>query len=401
MTPKVSVRGINQPQSPMRRLEGAFLKAKELRDRIYQLNIGQPDIETPKEYLEVIKNLNEKVIKYGPSAGLPEYRKTLAEYYKSYGIEVDWEDIVVTTGGSEAIIFTFAAITDTGDEIIIPEPFYANYNGFGNMASVKIVPVTSKPENGYALPPVEEIEKKITSKTKAIFICNPGNPTGYAYTKEEIESLKNLCKKHNLFLVSDEVYREFVYEGRHNSILEEPGFEEYGIITDSLSKRFSLCGARLGCVVSKNKEFIAAVTKMGQARLCPPTIEQLAAINVHKLGEEYYSKIREEYRKRRDTVIKHVCDMEGAFCKTPNGAFYMLVKLPIKDCVDFASYMLTEFHLDNETVLVAPGNGFYATEGLGNDEIRIAYILNTKDLDRAMVILKEGLKEYRKKRGLN
>ncbi len=400
MAPTLSKRGNIQPASPMRRLEPILLKAKGERNRIYQLNIGQPDIETPEEYLNVLKNLGEKVIKYGPSAGLPEYRKTLANYYQSYGINVDWEDIVVTTGGSEAIVFAFTAICDPGDEVIIPEPFYANYNGFANMANVNIVPVTSKPENGYALPPIEEIEKKITSKTKAIMICNPGNPTGYAYSKEEIEALKELCKKHNLFLVSDEVYREFVYEGKHNSILEEKGFEEYGIITDSLSKRFSLCGARLGCIVSKNKEVIDSITKMGQARLCPPTIEQMAAIEVHKLGEKYYSSIREEYKRRRDTIMKHLCDMEDTFCKIPNGAFYMLVKLPIKDCIDFATFMLRDFKLDNETVLVAPGNGFYATEGLGMDEVRIAYVLNRKDLERAMTILKEGLKAYRKERGL-
>ncbi len=400
MAPKLSKRGNSQPASPMRRLEPVFLQAKKERKRIYQLNIGQPDIETPEEYLNVLKNLNEKVIKYGPSAGLPEYRQTLANYYQSYGINVDWEDIVVTTGGSEAIIFALCAVCDPGDEVIIPEPFYANYNGFANMANVKIVPVTSRPENGYALPSIEEIENKINSKTKAIMICNPGNPTGYAYTVEEIESLKNLCKKHNLFLISDEVYREFVYEGKHNSILEKDGFEEYGIITDSLSKRFSLCGARLGCIVSKNKSIIASITKMGQARLCPPTIEQLAAMEVHKLGETYYSKIREEYKLRRDTIMKHISRMENTFCKLPNGAFYMLVKLPIQDCIDFATFLLKDFHLDNETVLVAPGNGFYATEGLGMDEIRIAYILNQRDLDRAMTILNEGLKAYRESRGL-
>ncbi len=400
MAPKLSNRGNNQPASPMRRLEPVLLEVKESGKKVYPLNIGQPDIETPQEYLNVLKNLNEKVVKYGPSAGLPEYRKTLATYYQSYGINVNWEDIIVTTGGSEAIIFAFAAICDPGDEVIIPEPFYANYNGFANMANVNIVPVTSKPENGYALPPIEEIEKKINSKTKAIMICNPGNPTGYAYTEKEIEDLKELCKKHNIFLVSDEVYREFVYEGKHNSILEKEGFEEYGIITDSLSKRFSLCGARIGCIVSKNKDIIDSVTKMGQARLCPPTIEQLAAIEVHKLGEEYYSKIKTEYKLRRDTIMKHISEMEDTFCKIPNGAFYMLVKLPIKDCIDFATFMLRDFSLDNETVLVAPGNGFYATEGLGMDEIRIAYILNKNDLDRAMVILKEGLKEYRKAKGV-
>ncbi len=397
---EISKRGKTQPQSPMRRLEGALLKAKNLRDRIYQLNIGQPDIETPNEYLNVLKNLNEKVIKYGPSAGLPEYRKTLANYYQSYGIDVEWEDIVVTTGGSEAIVFALSAVCDPGDEVIIPEPFYANYNGFANMSGVKIVPVTSNPETGYALPDLEEFEKKVSKRTRAIMICNPGNPTGYAYTKDELEKLKDFCKQHSLFLISDEVYREFVYSGKHNSVLEEKGFEEYGIITDSLSKRFSLCGARLGCVLSKNKEVMNAIKKMAQSRLCPPTIEQLGAIEVHKLGQEYYSKIREEYKLRRDTIMSHLCDMEDTFCKTPNGAFYMLVKLPIKDCIDFATYLLTEFQLDNETVLVAPGNGFYATEGLGMDEIRIAYILNSKDLDRAMVILKEGLKAYRKARGL-
>jgi len=243
MSPKISERGKTQPSSPMRRLEKPFLEAKEKRDRIYQLNIGQPDIETPKEYLNVIKNLKEKVIKYGPSTGLPEYRKTLAKYYQSYGINVDWEDIVVSTGGSEAIIFALSAVCDPGDEVIIPEPFYANYNGFANMTGAKIVPVLSKPETGYALPSIAEIENKITDKTKAIMICNPGNPTGYAYSEEELEQLKTLCKKFSLFLISDEVYREFLYEGKHNSILEKDDFDEYGIITDSLSKRFSLCGA--------------------------------------------------------------------------------------------------------------------------------------------------------------
>ncbi len=394
MTKSISKRGSVQPASPMRRLEAPYLKMKAVRSRIYPLNIGQPDIATPPAYMDVYRNFPGPTIKYGPSGGLPEYRETLSSYYAKCGISLNPDEILVTTGGSEAIIFVFAAITDPGDEVIVPEPFYANYNGFANMVGARIVPVTSKAETGYALPPISEIESKISSRTRAIMICNPGNPTGYAYTEEEIGILKALCLKHNLFLVSDEVYREFVYDGRHHSIFSKPGFEDHGIIVDSLSKRFSLCGARLGQVASHNKKVIDAILKMGQARLCPPTVEQIAAIEVHKLGEEYFDGIREEYRKRRDTVYDGLMKIDGVFCKKPRGAFYIQTKLPVEDSVKFAHWLLTEFDVNNETVLVAPGNGFYATEGIGLDEIRIAYIIESSQLATAMEILRKGLNVY-------
>lgn len=394
MAKDISRRGTRQPASPMRRLEGAFLKVRHERSRIYPLNIGQPDIETPTEYMDVYRNYPEPVIRYGPSGGLPEYRQVLSRYYAANGIPVSADEVLVTTGGSEAIIFAMAAISDPGDEVIIPEPFYANYNGFANMVGVKIVPVTAKAETGYALPPLVDVQAKISDRTRAIMICNPGNPTGYAYSKDEIEALKALCRKHDLFLVSDEVYREFVYEGAHNSILAEPGFEDYGIIVDSLSKRFSLCGARMGQVACKNPQVMDAILKMGQARLCPPTVEQVAAIEVHKLGEPYFNQVRDEYKKRRDVVYDGLMKMDGVFCKRPNGAFYVQARLPVKDAVDFARWMLTEFQEDNETVLVAPGNGFYASEGVGLDEVRIAYIINCEQLARAMELMKKALDAY-------
>jgi len=398
MTKAISQRGAAQPASPMRRLEGAYLKVRQERSRIYPLNIGQPDIETPDAFRAAYRNFPEKTIKYGPSGGLPEYRQVLADYYAAYGIDVTADQVLVTTGGSEAIVFVMAAIADPGDEVIIPEPFYANYNGFANMTGIRVVPVTSRAETGYALPDVAEIEGKITGRTRAIMICNPGNPTGYAYSSDEIEALKALCVKHDLFLVSDEVYREFVYEGRHHSVLTDPGTADYAIVVDSLSKRFSLCGARLGQVVCRNEAVLDAVLKMGQARLCPPTVEQVAAIEVHKLGMDYFETIREEYRKRRDVVFDGLMAMDGVFCKKPNGAFYMLAKLPVDHAVDFASWMLTEFSDRNETVLVAPGNGFYATPGLGEDEVRIAYIINTGELARAMELMGKALAAYPRRR---
>ncbi|NOY23535.1 MAG: pyridoxal phosphate-dependent aminotransferase [Acidobacteria bacterium] len=394
MTKAISNRGKEQPASPMRRLEAPYLKMKDIRSHIYPLNIGQPDIETPPSYMDVYRNFPGPTIKYGPSGGLPEYRKILSDYYAGCGISLTPDEILVTTGGSEAIIFVFAAITDPGDEVIVPEPFYANYNGFANMVGSRIIPVTSRAETGYALPPISEVELKISPRTRAIMICNPGNPTGYAYTKEEISALKALCLKHDIFLVSDEVYREFVYDGKHHSILSEPGFEEHGIIVDSLSKRFSLCGARLGQVASHNKDVIDAILKMGQARLCPPTVEQYAAMEVHKLGQDYFDGIRKEYQKRRDTVYDGLMKIDGVFCKKPRGAFYIQAKLPVADTIEFAHWLLTEFELENETVLVAPGNGFYATKDIGLDEIRIAYIIESGQLARAMHILGEGLRAY-------
>ncbi len=394
MAKNISMRGVEQPASPMRRLEGAFLKVRHERDHIYPLNIGQPDIETPMEYMNVYRNYPETVIKYGPSGGIPEYREVLAGYYTGLGIDVTADDVLVTTGGSEAIVFVMAAITDPGDEVIISEPFYANYNGFANIVGCKVVPVTAKAEDGYALPPIADIAGRITDRTRAIMICNPGNPTGYAYTKEEIDALKSLCREHDLFLVSDEVYREFVYEGQHNSILAEPGFEDYGIIVDSLSKRFSLCGARMGQVACRNPKVMDAILKMGQARLCPPTVEQVAAMEVHKLGKAYFDQVRDEYSRRRDVVYDGLMAMDGVFCKKPNGAFYVQAKLPVKDAFDFASWMLTQFEDNNETVLVAPGNGFYATPGLGMDEVRIAYIIKCEELARSMELMKAALEQY-------
>ncbi len=382
--------------SPIRKLMPFANEAKSKDIHVYHLNIGQPDIKTPKEMIDVYHNYSDQVLAYGPSQGLEIYRKDLVRYYKNHKINLEIDDIIVTTAGSEAIVFALYVTCNPGDEIIVPEPFYTNYNGFATMAGVKIKPLTTFAENGFALPENNEIEKLISEKTKAIMLCNPGNPTGAVYSKEELGKIVELAKKHNLYIISDEVYREFTYDGTHHtSILEFEEIEDKAIMVDSISKRYSACGARIGCIVSKNKTLMASVLKFAQARLCPPTIDQLAADACIDLEEKYFEDILVEYKKRRDIVFEELQKIEGVLCVKPQGAFYIIAKLPIDDAEDFAKWMLSDFNRDNETVMFAPVQGFYSTPGLGKDEIRIAYILKEESLRKAMYLLREGLQEYK------
>ena len=395
---KLSERAINIQASPIRKLMPFANNAKKRGIKIYHLNIGQPDIETPKEMLDVYANYHDKVLAYGPSQGLDIYRENLVNYYGKHNITIDVADIIVTTAGSEAIIFSMLATCNQNDEIIIPEPFYTNYNGFASMTGVKIVPLTTQAENGFRLPSNEKIKSLISAKTKAIMLCNPGNPTGTVYPKKDIERAAKIAKENNLFIISDEVYREFVYDGlTHTSILDIAGMEELAIMVDSISKRYSACGARIGCLISRNKQLIASVLKFAQARLCPPTIDQLAANACIDIEAEYFVEILKEYDKRRNIVFDELQKIEGIVCIKPQGAFYIIAKLPIDDAEDFARWLLEEFSVNNETVMFAPAQGFYATPGIGKNEIRIAYVLNENDLKTAMDILRQGLEEYRKK----
>lgn len=393
---KLSERAINIQASPIRKLMPYANDAKKRGIKIYHLNIGQPDIETPKPMLDAYTNFDEKVLAYGPSQGLDIYRDNLVNYYGTHGIKIKTDDIIVTTAGSEAIIFAMLATCNQGDEIIIPEPFYTNYNGFASMTGVKIVPLTTYVENGFKLPEDKIIKSFITPRTKAIMLCNPGNPTGTVYLKEDLERVAKIAKDNDLFVISDEVYREFVYDGlSHTSILDIEGLEDKAIMVDSISKRYSACGARIGCLISKNKELIASVIKFAQARLCPPTIDQLAANAAIDIEEEYFKKILKEYDKRRNIVYEELQRIEGIVCIKPKGAFYIIAKLPIEDAEDFAKWILSDFSINNETVMFAPAQGFYASSDLGKNEVRIAYVLNVNDLKKAMRIFREGLEEYR------
>lgn len=395
---KLSERALNIQASPIRKLMPYANNAKKRGIKIYHLNIGQPDIETPKEMLDVYANYHEKVLAYGPSQGLDIYRENLVNYYERHNITIDVDDIIVTTAGSEAIIFAMLATCNHEDEIIIPEPFYTNYNGFASMTGVKIVPLTTQAENGFCLPDDEKIKSLISAKTKAIMLCNPGNPTGTVYPEKDIERVAKIAKENNLFVISDEVYREFVYDGlTHTSILDIEGLEELAIMVDSISKRYSACGARIGCFVSRNRELINSVIKFAQARLCPPTIDQLAANACIDIEAEYFVEILREYDKRRNIVFDELQKIDDLVCIKPKGAFYIIAKLPIDDAEDFARWLLEEFSVKNETAMFAPAQGFYATPGIGKDEIRIAYVLNENDLKTAMNILRQGLKEYRKR----
>jgi len=395
--PSISKKGQNMPESPIRKLvpfaEAAVKKGK----KIYQLNIGQPDIETPKVALEAVKNNNIDVLSYSHSAGFESYRNKLAKYYQKNDIPVTSEDIIITTGGSEALLFAMGSITDPGDEIIIPEPFYANYNGFANASGVKILPIQSSIDNNFALPPIAEFEKLITSKTKAILLCNPGNPTGYLYTREEIEQLAQLALKHDLFIVADEVYREFAYdEVKHHSIMSIPGLEQNAIMVDSVSKRYSMCGARIGCLVSKNKELMTTVMKFAQARLSPPTFAQIAAEAALDTPDEYFKEVNEEYTQRRNLLIEGLENIPGVKVAKPKGAFYCIAELPVKNADDFAKWLLEDFEHNKETVMVAPATGFYSTPNTGMNQVRIAYVLKKENLERAIDILKVALEEYNK-----
>ena len=393
--PKISQKGLKMPQSPIRKLVPFAEDAKKRGIKIYQLNIGQPDIKTPQVALDAVKNNDIEVLAYARSEGSETYREKLADYYKKNNINVGANDIIVTTGGSEALSFTMGSITDAGDEIIIPEPFYANYNGFSTANNTKVVPIVSSIDDGFALPAIEEFEKLITSKTKAILICNPGNPTGYLYSKEEIEKLKTLVLKHDLFLIADEVYREFVYDGNtHNSVMSLDGLDQHAIMIDSVSKRYSMCGARIGCVVSKNKAFIQTILKFAQARLSSPTYALMASEAALDTPQSYFDKVIVEYVARRDILISELNKIPNVKVSTPKGAFYCIAELPVADADYFAQWMLEKFENNKETIMVAPASGFYSTPGSGKNQIRIAYVLNKESLIRSVELLKLALEQY-------
>ena len=395
--PSISTKGIQMPESPIRKLVPYAEDAKKRGVKVFHLNIGQPDIKTPQIALDAVKNNDIETLSYARSEGSEAYRIKLSKYYANHNINVTEDNIVVTTGGSEALLFTIGSITDPGDEIIIPEPFYANYNGFSTASGVTVVPVISNIEDNFALPKIEDFEKLITKKTKAILICNPGNPTGYLYSKEEIEKLKQIVLKHNLFLIADEVYREFAYDGlTHTSVLSLDGLDENAIIIDSVSKRYSMCGARIGCIVSKNNEFIKTAIKFAQARLSPPTYALIASEAALDTPQSYFDDVKEEYVERRNTLVTELQKIEGVKVANPKGAFYCVAELPIADSDDFAQWLLEKFHLNNETIMIAPASGFYSTKGEGKNQIRMAYVLKKEDLIRSVAILKEALKKYSK-----
>lgn len=396
--PKVSQKGVQMPESPIRKLVPYAESAKKKGHKVYHLNIGQPDIKTPDVALNAIKNNNIEILEYSHSAGFESYRTKLSQYYTSHGLPIDTADIIITTGGSEALLFALGSTMDAGDEIIIPEPFYANYNGFSVASGVTVVPVISTIDEGFALPPIADFEKLITPKTKAILICNPGNPTGYLYRQEEIQQLAELVKKHDLFLIADEVYREFTYDGdKHYSVMNVPGIEQNAIMIDSVSKRYSMCGARIGCIVSKNKELMATAMKFAQARLSPPTFAQIASEAALDTPQSYFDEVIAEYKERRDTLISELNKIEGVKVATPKGAFYCIAQLPVDNADKFAQWLLESFDSKGETVMVAPAAGFYSTPGVGLTEIRIAYVLKKEDLIRSVEILAEAIKQYNSK----
>ena len=393
--PITSIKGRQMPPSPIRKLVPFAEKAKKEGKKIYHLNIGQPDIETPQTMINAIHNFSQKVVEYSHSAGIESYRRKLTGYYKRFDIELDYTEIIITTGGSEAIEIAMMSCMDPGDEILIPEPFYANYNGFSTQANVKVIPIRSTIETGFALPPISEFEKLITPRTKAIMICNPSNPTGYLYSKDELEKLRDLVKKHDLWFFSDEVYREFCYDGNeYTSVMNLAGIENNVVMLDSISKRYSACGARIGALVSRNKDLMATALKFAQARLSPPTFGQVAAEAAIDTPDEYFTKVKSEYVSRRDFVVKALNEMDGVFCPKPNGAFYCIARLPIDNADKFCQWLLEDFAYENETVMLAPATGFHSRPDLGTDEVRIAYVLNLTDLSKAMKCLSEALKVY-------
>lgn len=393
--PKISSKGQKMPESPIRKLVPFAEEAKKRGNTVFYLNIGQPDIRTPQVALDAVKNNDIEVLSYARSEGSETYREKLTEYYKKNNIDVTANDIIVTTGGSEALLFTIGSITDFGDEIIIPEPFYANYNGFATANGINVVPIVSSIDDGFALPDIEEFEKLITPKTKAILICNPGNPTGYLYSKNEIEKLKALVLKYDLFLIADEVYREFVYDGmQHHSVMSETGIEDNAIMIDSVSKRYSMCGARIGCIVSKNKSLIQTTLKYAQARLSSPTYALLASEAALDTPKSYFEDVIDEYVERRDVLIAELKKIDNLKVSTPQGAFYCIAELPVDDADDFAQWMLEKFNDNKETVMVAPASGFYSTKGSGKNQIRIAYVLNKKSLIRSVELIKLALEQY-------
>lgn len=393
--PRISERGQDMPQSPIRKLVPFAEKAKSQGKKVIHLNIGQPDIDTPQVALDAIKNNNVKVLEYSHSAGFESYRRGLAEYYQKNDIHVSFEDIIITTGGSEALSFGFMSTCNPGDEVIIPEPFYANYNGFATTAGLKVIPVTAKLEDGFKLPSIADFEERITPKTKAILICNPGNPTGYLYSKEELQRLSELVKKHDLFLFADEVYREFCYDGATPfSVMNLKEIEEQVILIDSVSKRYSMCGARIGALISKNKEVIATALKFGQARLSPPTYAQIAAEAALQTPDSYFTQVINEYVNRRNTMVNGLNEIPGVKCPMPKGAFYCVAEFPVDDTDKFCQWLLESFDYNGKTVMMAPLAGFYATPGLGKKEARIAYVLEENELKDALKCLAEALKIY-------
>ncbi|TWR25358.1 pyridoxal phosphate-dependent aminotransferase [Mucilaginibacter achroorhodeus] len=393
--PKISQKGLHMPASPIRKLTPFADKAKADGKKVYHLNIGQPDIETPEGMLNAIKNIDFKVWAYTPSEGTLSYRKKLVEYYNKLGYNITPDNIIVTTGGSEAITIAMMTCLDQGDEVIIPEPFYANYNGFANQTDIVVKPILSYIDNGFALPPIAEFEKVITEKTKAIIICNPNNPTGYLYSREELEALKALCLKYDLYLFSDEAYREFCYDGRtFVSPMHLDGLDDNVVVMDTVSKRYSACGARLGCLITKNKEIISTGLKFAQARLSPGMVEQIAGEAAVDTPDEYFEAVSKEYTERRDTLVNALNQMDGVYCPNPGGAFYVVAKLPIDNADKFCQWMLESFSHDNQTVMMAPATGFYSSPGAGANEVRMAYVLNNNDLSKAMECLAEGLKQY-------
>lgn len=393
--PTLSKKGFDMPASPIRKLVPYAQEAKKQGKKVYHLNIGQPDIETPKVALDAIRNLKMNVIEYSNSEGIDSYRKGLAAYYQRSGIDVKTEEILITTGGSEALLFAFQTCLNLGEEIIIPEPFYANYNGFAVSSGVSIIPVEANIKNGFALPPIEEFEKLINEKTKGILICNPGNPTGYLYSKEELEKLRDLVKKYDLYLFADEVYREFCYDGAEpHSVMNLEGIDNNIVLIDSVSKRYSMCGARIGALISRNKELIATALKFAQARLSPPSFGQIASEAALNTPQSYFDDVIEEYVERRNILVDGLNAIPGVFCPKPKGAFYCMVSLPVKDSEDFCKWILSDFDYEGETVMMAPAGGFYANRSLGKNEVRMAYVLNKKALARSVKILEEALKVY-------
>ena len=393
--PNISTRGIEMPASPIRKLVPFAEAAKKRGVKVYHLNIGQPDIKTPECALDAIRNFEQKVIEYSHSAGNESYRKALANYYKGIGVNIEKEEIMITTGGSEAIMFAFLSCLNEGDEVIIPEPFYTNYNGFAVSAGVKVVPIPSSIEDGFALPPIAEFEKKIGPRTKAIMICNPNNPTGYLYSLEELEQLREIVLKHDLYFFADEVYREFCYDGnKHHSVLKLEGLDNHVVMMDSVSKRYSECGVRIGALLSRNKQVMATALKFGQARLSPPSLGQVAGEASLNTPKDYFDEVYNEYIERRNTVITALNKIEGVIAPMPKGAFYAVIQLPIDDSDKFCQWLLEDFNYEGQTVMLAPATGFYATPGLGKNEARIAYVLKREDLISAVKCLEEALKVY-------
>ncbi len=393
--PAISLKGQMMPESPIRKLAPFAEAAKFQGKQVYHLNIGQPDIKTPEIAIKAVKEADLDILEYSPSEGFATYRKKLSAYYAAHGIHINSEDLIVTTGGSEALLFALGAIADPGDEIIIPEPFYANYNGFATNAGLNVIPVTAQIEDGFALPPIEDFEQLITPQTKAIMICNPGNPTGYLYSLEELQKLRDLALKHDLYLIADEVYREFAYDDTHHySILSLDGLEDNAIVIDSVSKRYSMCGARIGCVISRNSALMAIILKFAQARLSPPTMAQIAAEAALNTDASYYEDVKTEYSERRDILVDGLNKIEGVVCPKPKGAFYAIAQLPVDNAERFAQWLLSAFSHNNKTLMVAPAEGFYATPNMGQTQVRLAYVLEKEKLKECVELLEIALQQY-------